>query len=249
MGRRPVAVKKYIEEKLGLFLNNTTKIEEHSEYEITTRPFWPSIQGQFNQDEQKLFLYHWGRTVGQFQNDVLPTEEGQIIDLIKFDLLASRCLQDQQTSATMVTTLQAQVDREKSKPTAEQDQELVFQIERQIGILRAARDAQSRDFKDYQDRKLRLYEKMKATRDQRFDSIEKLGDSFPDFVVRLLKNPAYADQLSIEMEKMRIAAQCEKEKLMDFHQYAVGEIDRIILSAESIKLKSKDKIGDTNEGL
>jgi hypothetical protein len=45
--------------------------------------YWREIQKQFDENEQELFLYHWSRIISQFRDDVLPTEELQVIDAIK----------------------------------------------------------------------------------------------------------------------------------------------------------------------
>lgn len=234
LNRSLVSVRDFIEKKLGLFLTDKIKIEKHAEFDLTSRPFWPDIKLQFNKAEQDLFLYHWSRYVGQFHNDVLPTEEIQILDLIKFDLLGSRSLRDQNAASEMLLRLEAEVTQLKNLPTDEQNVDRIFNLERQIGTIRASKDTQSRDVKDYQDKKIKLYEKLKATRDQRFKEIEAKGEEFPEIVNRILKDPAYCDSLSMIMEKMRVAAEVEKKRLYELHSFGGGDIDPIILNSESV---------------
>ena len=65
---------------------------EKAQYDLTFRPYWIELQQQFTEDELKLFQYHWARIISQFKDDVIPTEELQVVDLIKLELLMNRAL-------------------------------------------------------------------------------------------------------------------------------------------------------------
>jgi hypothetical protein len=53
-----------------------------------------------------MFLYHWGRIISQFKDDVLPTEELQIIDTIKLDILMNRILRTQYETNKTISELE-----------------------------------------------------------------------------------------------------------------------------------------------
>ena len=65
---------------------------EKAQYDLTFRPYWVELQQQFTDDELKLFQYHWARIISQFKDDIIPTEELQVVDLIKLELLMNRAL-------------------------------------------------------------------------------------------------------------------------------------------------------------
>ena len=57
--------------------------EEQAKYDLSFRPYWKELEQQFTNEELELFKYHWSRIISQFQDDVIPTEELQVVDLIK----------------------------------------------------------------------------------------------------------------------------------------------------------------------
>ena len=66
--------------------------EEQAQFDLTFRPYWVELKQQFTEGELELFKYHWARIISQFKDDVIPTEELQVVDLIKLELLMNRSL-------------------------------------------------------------------------------------------------------------------------------------------------------------
>ena len=143
-----------------------------AEYDIKSRPYWKELKLQFSEEELELFLYHWKQIVAQFRKDVLATEELQIVDVIKLEVLMNRALREQQESMNRVRILEAEIQLEKAHDSDQQDKELIFNLERQIASLRAAKESLSREFKDLQTKKAGLYKDLKATREQRVQKLE-----------------------------------------------------------------------------
>ena len=77
LDRDPTSVESYVKEKIG----NTTLDDREIEalHDLQNRPFWKDLQKQFSEEELQSLLYHWSRIITQFRDDVLPTEELQII--------------------------------------------------------------------------------------------------------------------------------------------------------------------------
>ena len=96
LDRDPESIENFIKEKLGD--SKLKKREIEALYDLKSRMYWKEIQKQFDEDELELFLYHWSRIISQFRDDVLPTEELQVIDAIKIELLMNRALREQQTN-------------------------------------------------------------------------------------------------------------------------------------------------------
>jgi hypothetical protein len=85
--RDPEAIERYI--KGGMYGQNQRTIKTAENY-LLRSPTWEDLKQQFTKEELDMFLYHWGRIISQFKDDVLPTEELQIIDTIKLDILMNR---------------------------------------------------------------------------------------------------------------------------------------------------------------
>jgi hypothetical protein len=79
-------------------------LEEEAAFSLEDRPYWYELQSQFTNEELELFKYHWSRIIAQFSNDVFPTEELQVIDVIKLEILMNRCLKSNKDNIQALDT-------------------------------------------------------------------------------------------------------------------------------------------------
>jgi len=166
---------------------------------------------------------------------VLPTEELQIIDAIKLELLMNRALKDQQTNSEQIRMFEELINDEKEKPVEYQDRDYTFNLERQIAVLRAAQESLNRDYKDLGMKKGAMLKDMKATREQRIKRLEDSKQTFIGWVTDLMVSPEKRHELGIEMEKMRLAMENERKALSEWHQYEDKMIDQPFLTPDSVK--------------
>jgi hypothetical protein len=234
LGRTVESVEKYLK-KLGKSFNKHEAFAVQAEYDIKSRPYWKELKAQFSDDELELFLYHWKQIIAQFRKDVLATEELQIVDTIKLEVLMNRALREQQESMERVRALDAEIELEKARDSDQQDKEMIFNLERQIASLRAAKESLSREFKDLQTKKASMYKDLKATREQRIEKLESNKQTLSSLVNKILRNPDFYEQEGKALEKMRLAMEKEKERLSDYHEYADGTVDQPFLTPETIK--------------
>ena len=234
LGRTVESVEKYLK-KLGKSFNKHEAFAVQAEYDIKSRPYWKELKAQFSDDELELFLYHWKQIIAQFRKDVLATEELQIVDTIKLEVLMNRALREQQESMERVRALDAEIELEKARDSDQQDKEMIFNLERQIASLRAAKESLSREFKDLQTKKAAMYKDLKATREQRIEKLESNKQTLSSLVNKILRNPEFYEQEGKALEKMRLAMEKEKERLSDYHEYADGTVDQPFLTPETIK--------------
>jgi hypothetical protein len=76
---------------------------------------------------------------------------------------------------------------------------------------------------------------LKATREQRVKRLEDSKQTFVGWVRNLMSNQEVRHQLGVEMEKMRLAANAEAERLTEYHKYEDGQVDQPFLTPDSIK--------------
>jgi hypothetical protein len=93
----------------------------------------------------------------------------------------------------------------------------------------------NRDYRELQAKKSVMLKEMKATREQRVKRLEDSKQTFTGWVTYLMSNPEKLREYGVEMEKMRLATLKEKERLSALHQYTDGEIDRPLLTPETVK--------------
>tara|TARA_Y100000004_G_scaffold181076_1_gene226374 strand:+ start:1827 stop:2621 length:795 start_codon:yes stop_codon:yes gene_type:complete len=233
LDRDPVSVESYVKEKIG----NTTLDDREIEalHDLQSRPFWKDLQKQFTEEELQSLLYHWSRIITQFRDDVLPTEELQIIDAIKLEILMNRALIGQQSNMKNISEYEELITVEKSKSLEIQDKDYIYNLERQIAVCRAAQDSLTRDYKDLQTKKAAMLKDLKATREQRIKRLEDSKQTFIGWVRNLMSNPDTRREIGIEMEKMRLAMNKEAERLSEYHKYEDGLIDQPFLTPDSVK--------------
>ena len=147
----------------------------------------------------------------------------------------NRALREQQESMIMVKSLEQEINLEKRQDSDQQDKEMIFNLERQIASLRAAKESLSREFKDLQTKKASMYKDLKATREQRIEKLENNKQTLASLVNKILRDPDFYEQEGKAIEKMRLAMEKEKERLSDYYTYADGTVDIPFLNSDTVK--------------
>jgi hypothetical protein len=209
--------------------------EEKAHYDLTFRPYFSELKQQFTEDELKLFQYHWSRIIAQFKDDVIPTEELQVVDLIKLELLMNRSLKHNKDNIEQINVLSSLVALERQHDSDQQDTDAIFNMERQMASLRASQESLNKDYRELQTKKNSMLKEMKATREQRVKRLEDSKQNFNSWLSYLISNPEMVKSYGIEMEKMRLAMIQERDRLSEYHKYQDGEVDQPFLTSDTVK--------------
>ncbi len=211
---------------------------------LRDKPFYKSLEAQFMEDELEFFEAEWDNIHDQFKDDVLPTEEMQIVDVIKISILANRNLIQQKKSKVEMTTLEDELERELSLEEDVRDMMRIENLRQQMAFFTAGLTSLAKDYQAYIDRKNKMFEALKATRKDRISRIESSRESFLSWMSELVTNPERRREVGLMMEKMRLAAVTERVRLSAYHKYDNGEVDQPILSCETVK--ADNQIQDRN---
>lgn len=230
LDRDPDSVGAFIKRKFGVGVSP----EEAAAYDLENRPYWIELESQFTNDELELFKYHWSRIVSQFRDDVVPTEEIQVIDLIKLDLLMNRCLKQNKDSIEQIRVYEEMLAEERNVDKDQRDKEAMFALQSQINSLKASQESLNRDYRELQAKKSLMLKEMKATREQRVKRLEDSKQTFTGWVTYLMSNPDKLRAYGVEMEKMRLATEKERQRLSALHSYTDGEIDKPLLTPDTV---------------
>ena len=241
LNRDPESVFGFIKKKVAkgefqrpIWMEEPAGIEK-AQYDLTFRPYWPELQQQFSEDELKLFQYHWARIISQFKDDVIPTEELQVVDLIKLELLMNRCLKHNKDNIEQIAALEALILAERQVDPDQQDRDVLFNMERQAASLKASQESLNKDYRELQTKKNSMLKEMKATREQRVKRLEDSKTSFSGWMAYLVANPEITKSYGLELEKMRMAMEKEKERLSHFHKYQDEQVDQPFLTPDTVK--------------
>lgn len=209
--------------------------EEQAQYGLTVRPYWAELQKQFTEDELKLFKYHWARIISQFKDDVIPTEEMQVVDLIKLELLMNRSLESTKQNVQQVSEAEVEIERQKGISIEHQDIEKIMGLERLVATLRGSMESLNKDYRELQTKKNSMLKEMKATREQRVKRLEDSKHNFSSWLAHLATNPDITKEYGAMMEKMRMSMEKEKERLSEFHKYTDETVDQPFLTPDTVK--------------
>lgn len=231
LDRDPESVHTFIKRKLKRGLSQ----EEAAAYSLEDRPYWIELKAQFTDDELELFKYHWSRIISQFKDDVFPTEELQVVDVIKLEILMNRCLKGNKENIEQINVYDKMIKGERCRDKDQQDHDYIINLERQVASLRASQESLNRDYRELQAKKASMLREMKGTREQRIKRLEDSKQSFTSWVASMMQDPEKMKRYGIEMEKMRLAMKKEEERLSSFHKYEDGTVDQPFLTPDTVK--------------
>mgnify|MGYP001316319646 CR=1 FL=1 len=242
LDREPESVLSFIRKKVAKgdlatphWMDSAATHEEQAQFDLTFRPYWKELKQQFTEDELKLFQYHWARIISQFKDDVIPTEELQVVDLIKLELLMNRSLKYNKDNIEQIHLFEGEIQRARADDGGGDRSDEIFNLERQVASLRASQESLNKDYRELQTKKNSMLKEMKATREQRVKRLEDSRQSFTAWLAYLVSNPEIAKGYGIEMEKMRLAMNKEKDRLSAYHEYQDGLVDQPFLTSETVK--------------
>lgn len=231
LDRDVLSLEQFVKRKLKHGLS----AEEAVAFSLEDRPYWIELRSQFTEDELELFKYHWSRIIAQFKDDVFPTEELQVIDVIKLEILMNRCLKSNKDNIELLNSYEKSLKDERALTKEQQDQDYIINLERQLASVRASQESLNRDYRELQSKKASMLREMKGTREQRIKRLEDSKQSFTSWVANLMQDPETMKLYGIEMEKMRLAMLKEKERLSAFHKYDDGIIDQPFLTPDTVQ--------------
>lgn len=232
LDRDPISVHAWIETNVGFSTSQKKEVEVHQE--LKGKPYYRELTKQFNDEELEMFEFHFKKMWAQFKDDVFHTEEMQIIDTIKLEILMNRILKGQQDTIDKIVEVEKILQQEKNMDRSLQDRDAIINLERQIAVLRSSQETLSRDYKDLQTRKATMLKDLKGTREQRIKAIEDSKETFVSLITKLTVSPDFRNTVGIEMEKMRLAAEAERARLSQVITYEDKSADRPLLDHISV---------------
>lgn len=216
-------------EGLGLEIN-LAKGATKAAPSLRSRDFWPLLKQQFTTTEQDYIESQWEKIYKQFNDDVTATEEMQIIDTIKLDVLMHRCLADREMSRRDIEDLRKQMS-----DLDDEDKALTFSLRTQIGALTQAQTVCTKEYKELQNEKNKILKEMKSTRADRYNKIEASSESIKAWMAELITDDEKREELGRHMEKIRLASLDEEIRLAAWHKYGDGFVDQPLLTPTTVK--------------
>ena len=225
-------VRKFID-KENLKARNMTD-DEYMLTHLRDRYYYAELGKQFSDGEIIFFEHQWIDYFKQFSEDVTHTEEMQILEVIRTEILINRGMEDRQEVMENITRLNQLIDDEMDKPTDMQDTQAIASFQTQLGALMASKSAYINEHEKLLTKKERLLKDLKGTREQRKRRSEDAKTNFSSWL-RQLDDEEFRKREEESMEINRLAANKALEKLADYHTFEDGLVDQPFLNSDTVK--------------
>lgn len=205
--------------------------------ELRNSPEWEALKQEFSEGECDYFGHRFGKLMSQFKEDVLATEETQIFQLIKFEILMQRNLKGAKRAASDIRRMENELTKmfteHEGQDIDDNTRNLILNIENQLLSARSAQNSKSTEFVKLQEKHSALLKELKATRDQR---ISKIENSSKDILglLKAMQDQKFRAQEGRQQALVNLAVEKEGQRLSEFHQFEDGVVDRPILSADTV---------------
>ncbi len=241
LNRKPELIRKYITQKLiPLPAKNQG---EAASIVLRDSVDWLNLKQQFTSEELQRFEYKYTKLMQQLGEDVVASEEMEVINLIKIDLLKDRSLVERKRAVDDCLKWQFQIDDIRKNymdigSAPAEIQNLYQNLQKFISGATAAQKSITKEYNELDERYTVKLHQLKVTRDQRFKTVENSKETFFGFLNQL-RDRGTKDRLGREAEIMRAGRDKAYDMLGASHKYLDGSVDQPILSSETL--------GDDNE--
>jgi len=243
LDRSPKTVKRLME-NMNL-VTTEMSLDEKDEVSLRKRllnkDYWTEVEKQFTENEIDYFISIWIQLIKQFREDVLPTEELQIKQLITTEILLNRCMVERKRALEEIERLTENITSEYAASPEHRDMNMLLNLEQQLSLARSSQTTYTTEYtkisKEYKD----LAKDLKATRDQRLRRIED-GKSSWIGLIRMLEDESAREREGKEMGILSAAADRSSAELSGYHSYEDGKLDVPILTPETAI--DKDDLND-----
>lgn len=232
--------------KLPTAENNTIR------WHLKKLPEWKSLKQQFTNDELNLIEEKYIKYVEQMESNLTATEESQVLNMIKIEILMDRNLiadrESLESIAIYQQTSQAIID------SVNGDVSLLDEVERdklqncqnQITSIRDGHGFRNKQHMELQTQLNNIHSKLKTSRDQRVNNILDAKMSFGAYV-KSLTELKKQNKESRFIELNRLAVEKERDRLSRAHKYADGSYDNPILTADILEKLDKEDDDETED--
>ena len=231
LNRTVKPIQKFVD-KENLKMRNMTD-DEHLLVQLRDRYYYKELQKQFTDAELIFFEHQNIDYFRQFSEDVTHTEEMEILEVIRTEVLINRGMEDRQEVIKNINRLNNLIDTEMEKPMAMQDTVAIASFQTQLGAAISSKSAYINEHEKLLTKKERLLKDLKGTREQRKRNADDAKTNFTSWL-RQLGDKGLRKKEGFDMEVHRVASEKAVKKLAEYHEYEDGTVDQPILNADTM---------------
>ena len=236
LNRTVAPVQKFVD-KQNLKMRNMTD-NEHLLVQLRDRYYYKELQKQFTDAELIFFEHQHIDYFRQFSEDVTHTEEMEILEVIRTEVLINRGMEDRQEVIQNIDRLNRMIDTEMEKPMAMQDTVALASFQTQLGAAISSKSAYINEHEKLLTKKERLLKDLKGTREQRKRNADDAKTNFTSWLRQLEDDKVRKDE-SFDMEVHRVAADKATDRLSEYHAFEDGVVDQPLLNSDTFLEEQK----------
>lgn len=208
--------------------------------ELRNSERWLRVQEELTPAEMRYFEQEYVALRQQYHEDVLPTEETQIFDLIRFNVLKSRNMVERRRAREMVDRLSRERERVLEEVGGDwtrldaETRAALGRLDAEIKVREGVEKDRIAEYMKLQERYDTLMKALKSTREQRIKDIET-GKETVLGLIKNLQREEFRRTEGRQAELMKMAGEREYRRLGMLHEYDDGQVDRPILSPETVE--------------
>jgi hypothetical protein len=263
INRNPHTVRKYCQRNaLSKDLTSKKKFTEnrakHNHHLIV-------MQQQLTKQEYEFAVQIYKGMMDQFGNDIIYSEEVQIIEYCMITCLLNRAFsREMELSTAMKEQKKIRADWQKKKDDLanvvikddedgdEEDKEAekyeledyyldkMEQIDLRIADMQTEYMQVKKDQINFLDRKENITKALNVSRRDRAQEITKVNQNFGDLIMFMKKNEDFRKSIGLEIERMRLGIKEEYLRLSELHLFADNVEDYPVLNTEVITRQTND---------
>ncbi len=176
----------------------------------------------------------------QFKEDLLPTEELQLKEVLITDILILRSLVERRGAVKEIEGYVKQISEIYALPPADRDAMRLEWLLNQKMALEAAQKVSTGEQIKLGERMKHLMNDLKATRNQRLKRVED-GKTSWSGLLRYFEEEKNRVKEGLEAEIQKKAMEFEFERMSEPHSYIDNSVDLPFLSEESLAIFDKTK--------
>lgn len=249
LNRDPATVRKYCQR--NALTNDLPSLRRSIDNKAKNNHHFKILKNQLTPEEFDFAIQVYKTMNEQFGNDILYSEEIQIIEYCVVTCLLNRALSREMEIDNLIReqrVVRAELVAKKDeilalKPENEDEEadnldmaetlsDKIDSVDVRIGELQEEHHNVKKDQLSFFDRKDKITKALNVSRDQRAKELSQVNQNFGDFIVFLRKNQDFREGVGLEIEKMRIGVREEYIRLTEPFIYADGQEDYPIFNTE-----------------
>lgn len=231
INRHVEPVRKYIDQQ-NLKARDLTD-DEHLLSTLRARYYYKQLQKQFSDSEIIFFEHNFIDYFKQFNEDVSHSEEMQIIEVIRTEVLINRSMEDRRTIMDSIQTLEQLIDEEMDQPADDRDGQVLASYQAQLGAMIGSKSAYINEHEKLVTKKEKYLKDLKATREQRKRIADDAKTNFIMWL-RELDDLETREREGYDMEVQSRATDKARNKLTELHEYEDGIVDQPLLNSDTL---------------